>query len=310
MNFSGSSRPLILVHRAMKTVTGIEGRVDVMVTPQFYTVKREALHIRFAHQAQKIAPSLFDGLLEDPANHDYFVYREDETWVFIAYDPKEIAAFLESRGIAPQQVAKLFFAQQAKAHFTAPVALGEREALVLIDQTVTVVPRAVLHEQQWRTFDETFRPGKGVSLGAAETSLLTRKQALSLAAILFLFGIIWLSEGWRYGRTNTALQTKLEIYYATYPSLQSAYTRDSIAAKYRKIDKIERKKRQVVGKIAGMLFKGVTLKSFEMDEKGFHAVFEAVDAKTLKRLEALAKASGIVQKQRKTGTTMTIEGKV
>lgn len=281
-----------------------------MVTPQFYTVKREALNIRFAHQAQKIAPSLFEGLLETPARHDYFVYREDDAWVFIAYDPKEIAAFLESRGIAPHQVAKLFFAQQAREHFTVPVALGERDALVLIDQTVTVVPSAVLHEQQWGTFDETFRPGKGVGFGAAGSSLLTRKQALSFAAIFFLFGLIWLAEGWRYGRTNTTLQAKLEAYYAKYPSLQSAYTRDSIAAKYRKIDKVERKKRQIVGKIAGMLFKGVTLKSFEMDEKGFRAVFEAADSKALKRLEALAKASGIVQKQRKTGTTITIEGQV
>lgn len=310
MNFSGSSRPLVLVHRAMPTVTGMEGRVDVMVTPQFYTLKREELQVRFAHQAQKIAPSLFDGLLETPAKHDYFVYREDESWVFIAYNPKEIAAFLESRGIAPQQVAKLFFAQQAREHFTVPVPLGEKEALAVIGQTVTVVPRAVLHEEQWGTFDETFRPNKGVSFGATGASLLTRTQAFSLAAIFFLFGTIWVAEGWRYGRTNTTLQSKLETYYTTYPSLQSAYTRDSIAAKYRKIDKAERKKREIVGKIAGMLFKGVTLKSFEMDEKSFRAVFEAVDTRTLKRLEGLVKASGIVQKQRKTGTTMTIEGQV
>ena len=122
--------------------------------------------------------------------------------------------------------------------------------------------------------------------------------------------MIWLVEGWRYGRTNTTLQSKLESYYAKYPSLQSAYTRESIAAKYRKIDTAERKKREVVGKIAGMLFKGVMLQSFEMDEKGFRAVFEAADAKALKRLEALAKASGIVKKQRKTGTTMIVEGNV
>ncbi len=294
----------------MPTVTGIEGRVDVMVTPQFYTLKRETLQIRFSHQAQKIAPSLFDGLVEEPASHSYFVYREGETWVFIAYDPKEIAAFLESRGLPPQRVAKLFFAQQAKEHFATPVALSEKEALVLIDQTVTVVPRAVLPEQKWGRFDETFRPVKGVSFGATGASLLTQKQAVLLAVILSLFGVIWLAEGWRYGRTNTTLQSKLESYYAKYPSLQSAYARESIAAKYRKIDTAERKKREVVGKIAGMLSKGVMLKSFEMDEKGFRAVFVAADAKALKRLESLAKASGIVKKQRKAGTTVTLEGNV
>ena len=294
----------------MPTITGVNGRVDVMVTPQFYILKREALQVRFAYQAQRIAPSLFDGLLENPSQYNYFVYQEGDEWVFIAYDPKEIAAFLEKKGLHQHQVAKLFFVQQAKERFVNPVAMGEKEALLLIDKTVTVVPRTVLPEPKCDAFDETFRPAKGVSFGMSGVSPLTRKQVALLTVIFVIFGAIWLAEGWRYGHTNTTLQSKLEAYYAKYPSLQSSYTRESIAAKYRKIDTAERKKRLIVKKVADMLFKGVMLKSFVMDEKGFRAVFEADDIKALKRLESLSKASGIVEKQHKEGMRVTMEGEV
>jgi len=73
--------------------------VNVMVTPQFYTLKKEALPVKYAYQAKKIAPSLFDGLLEEDGNYEYMVSKEEEDWVFIAYDIKKITDFLALKGI-------------------------------------------------------------------------------------------------------------------------------------------------------------------------------------------------------------------
>jgi hypothetical protein len=287
-----------------------ESPVDVMLTPQFYTMKRESLPLKYAYQAKKIAPSLFDGLIDAPHRHAYFVFKEDGMWVFIAYDMTQIADFLSSKGIAPEMVSRVFFAQQALSHFTAPVLLGDKEALVVIDGTVTVVPASALPGKDFISVDESFRPAKGVRMEAGSSTILDRKQAFAIATVLFLFGVVWIAEGTRYNKTNASLQEKLEHYYETYPALQSTYTRESVAAKYRSIDKAERAKRQVIGKIAGLIFKGVTLEEFEMDTKAFKAVFRISDLAVKKRFEALLKSAGFSKSSRSKGETVVVEGKI
>ena len=74
-----------------------------------------------------------------------------------------------------------------------------------------------------------------------------------------------------------------------YPSLQSKYTRDSIVAKYKTIDTAERKKREIIKTVSGMIFKGVTLTSLDIDEKKYIVQFSCKDAQVAKRVQSLAK---------------------
>ena len=74
-----------------------------------------------------------------------------------------------------------------------------------------------------------------------------------------------------------------------YPSLQSKYTRESIVTKYKTIDTAERKKRDIIKSVSGMIFKGVTLTALDIDEKGYKVQFSCKDAQIAKRVQALAK---------------------
>ncbi len=74
-----------------------------------------------------------------------------------------------------------------------------------------------------------------------------------------------------------------------YPSLQSKYTRESIVNKYKTIDQVERKKRELVKAVSSMIFKGVTLDSLQIDAKILKAQFTCKDAAVSKRVKALAK---------------------
>lgn len=74
-----------------------------------------------------------------------------------------------------------------------------------------------------------------------------------------------------------------------YPALQSSYTRASIVKKYKTIDSVERKKRDMVKMVSGMIFKGVTLASLKMDDKMLQAHFSCKDAQAASRIKTLAK---------------------
>lgn len=284
-----NNKELLLVHPSMKPVSLTEA-VNVMLPPQFYTLKKEALPLRFAYQAKKIAPSLFDGLLEAGGHYEYMVWKEDEEWVFLAYDIEKITAFLESKGFALEHVSKLFFAQQSVDLFDKPLLLGEHEALVSLDHTVVVIPRGALTEENGTSlaFNNSFTPKKGIILSGAYGSVLSLKQASMLAAIFILFALMFFVEGSRYSDDSEAGEAKMQELLSAYPALQSKYTRDSIMTKYKMIDRAERKKREIVKMVSGMIFKGVTLSSLEIDTKSYKVHFTCKDAQVAKRLNLLA----------------------
>ncbi len=286
----GNNKELLLAHASMKPVT-LQQSVNVMLTPQFYTLKKEALPVRWAYQAKRIAPSLFEGLLEAGKHYEYMVWKEDENWVFLAYDLEKITAFLESKGFTLENVSKLFFVQQSIDLFDKPLLLEENEALVSWEHTAVMIPRAALAEDEepLLVFNNSFTPKSGVALHGSYGSLLNLKQASTLAVIFSLFAMMFFIEGWRYSHNAKAGEAEMQQLLEAYPSLQSKYTRDSITAKYKTLDTIERKKRDVIKTLSKMIFKGVTLTSFELNEKSFKVDFSCTDAKVAKRLNSLAK---------------------
>jgi hypothetical protein len=286
----------------------ITGNVDLILTPQFYTLRREALPVKYAYQAKRIAPSLFDGLIEESERYEYFVYREGDVWVFIAYDPEEIVTFLRMKKIPLERVRKVCFAQQIASQLHTPLVLGEQSVLSVINDTVTVVPVSAVKESM--PFDPKALqvPKKGIHLDMGNSAIISKKQMWILSGIVLLFGLLWLVEGIRYNKDNGSLQSRIEKLYTAYPSLQSSYTRESVAGKYRKIDTVERKKRYIVGKIAGVLFKGVTIETFTMDNKGYKVVFSVKDSSAAKRLKSLLKSVGLVQSPLSSGEKIVIEG--
>ncbi len=303
-----TTKELLLVYPAMKRVL-LNENVNVMLTPQFYTLKKEILPMKYAYQAKKIAPSLFDGLLEEGGNYEYMVYKEKDQWVFIAYDSEHIEAFLSSKGVAPAQVSKIFFAEQAVDKFTHPLKLGESEALVVLDGNAVVVPQSALEEGEssFLVFDKRFTPQKGVSLQGASGSILSRKQAFAFGGLFLLFSALFIAEGLRYGGSQSSKE-ELERLYSDYPALQSSYTREEILHKYRNIDKEERAKRELVKKFSSFIFKGVTLTHLNISGDRYKTEFACVSKSVSQKLEALAKKEHLKTSKIKNSHNLIIEG--
>jgi hypothetical protein len=290
LNFLEKTKTLILVHSEMQTVLPAKGMVNLMLTPQFYTLKREALPVKYAYQAKRIAPSLFEGLLENTEAYKYFVSKEDDTWLFIAYDEAKIRAFLLSKQIDLSRVGKIYFAEQSQKLFTSPVLMGEKEALVNIDDTITVVPQIVLSpEVEALTFNESFAPKSGISLQGGSHSFINDTQAYILAGILTLFAGMYIAEGVSYKGSGTLEKEEMQALLGQHPSFSSSYKRDSILSKYRKIEKKERKKRESIKALSRMNFKGSVLTSLVVNDKKFEAKFNCTDTSSVNRLKTLAK---------------------
>jgi len=308
LSFLGSNKIVLPVYKNMPKQS-LDKTVNIMLTPQFYTVKKEKLPLKYTFQVKKIVASMFDGLLDSSKKYDYMVYKEGDLWVCIAYSLEEIENFLFSKDIKYENINKIFFAEQSQKLFTAPVLLGTKDALVSIDNFVVIVPQvALLDNVEILNIDEQFIPKHGISMHSSSHSLIGKKYSIGFSVLFTVFAIIFVVEGWQL-ENNLQIFQKIQKLKDEYPTLKSDYTRKSIVQKYRAIDKIERKKRDIVKSLAGLIFKGVKIEIFKMNEKRFVVRFQCSNAKVAKRLKDLAKKAGFNSVKTLTGNIVNIEEK-
>jgi len=287
----GKTRELILIHQEMKPIPLVPSSgFNIMLTPQFYTIVREALPVKYAYEAKRIAPSLFEGLLEEDVLYHYFVEKEEDTWLFIAYSDALIAGFLSEKGMTIESISKVYFAEQSLEKFTLPMALGSKEVLMNLNDRMTILPKIVLDANiKMMHIDNSFIPKKGIRLALEEESLVSSSDSYTVAAICILFASIYVVEASRYGGTNLEQEKEIQVLLENAPALESSYTRDSILSKYRSVDTKERMKREIIKSLSRMIFKGSLLMKLSLDTKKFQATFKYTNKTVLKRLKELAK---------------------
>jgi len=84
---------------------------DIVLSPEFYWVKKITLNVKFSHEVKKMAPSLFEGSL--PHNRfEYKVFKiSTNNFILIAYDLKSILEELSSMKINMALVDKIYTIQ-------------------------------------------------------------------------------------------------------------------------------------------------------------------------------------------------------
>jgi hypothetical protein len=286
------NKELILVYKEMPIVNR-DDRFSVVITPQHYLLKKEHLAIKQEYQSRKIAASLFDELIDSNKDeYSFFVYKEDEDWIFIAYNQNEIVKFLEEVGISSSNVNEIFFAQQFASSIKHPIKLGNDNALVSINGIATVVSTDMLPEDiQYTDKLDNIKPKKGVLL--SQGHMFDSKIASILSAIFIIFGLLFLLEGKNLSLNRPQNQEKINTILEKYPALSSSYTRESILSKYQKINKIERRKRDIIAKLAKIMDSTVKVDEFKLSKNSYSAVLSVENSNQISSLINRAKQNGI-----------------
>jgi hypothetical protein len=269
-------------------------RYDIMLSPQFYVSKREILPIKYPFQAKKLAPSILDELT-GKGNFTYEAFKDEESWVFVAYNQQNLSDFLMRKGGSIDQVGHLFFAEQVRNQFAPPVDLNQREVLMNVNDTVTIVPKHLLENtEHLAAFGESFRPDKRFDLKRMHhnNSIVDARLAIALASLLGMLGLAYIAEGYRYQKALGDADAKLEALLNANPSLRGAYARKSIYKKYSALNTKQRKIRDRIKDVAHLTGKDVRINALSVDTKGYRVTLNVPNkAKAVKSLKRKA-ASG------------------
>ena len=166
-----------------------EERFNVVLSPSFYWVIKKALPVKYARDAIKLAPSIFEDIL--PAGvFSYFAYKEDDVFFLFAYNDKEILEKLSSKGIKSNNVAKYYFAQSEFNDLEHPLKIDDNFALTLNNGVVIKVPITLVENPQEMEKSKHKYSKHSIELSRinqiADTSKLN-KITITLAILLSLF---------------------------------------------------------------------------------------------------------------------------
>lgn len=114
-------------------------KVEIVLSPALYWVKKVKLPIKGVREAKKLLPSIFEESLPEGI-YSYFTYKSGEDFYIFAYEERKILELLHKVGVAFGEIASVSFAQSLSAFLETPKQLNEKQALWLKDDLVVLVP--------------------------------------------------------------------------------------------------------------------------------------------------------------------------
>jgi len=309
LSFKSNNR-LILLYKGMEKPPKAK-KYDIMLSPQFYIIKKEQLPIKYNFQAKKIAPSILDEFLDDISEYEIITQKEGNLWSFIAYKPKEVETFLKQFNITPDKIGNLYFSDQiVKELKKVPINLDQK-ALSAIDGYATIIPKTMLTTNQIRPFSQNLRPKKAFLFKSSSklknSNFEISKGAIALSVILALLGLAFFAEALTYQKALKLKQDKIDAIYAQNPSLASDLTREAIKKKYENKEKRQRAIREAIKAFSALSSKKSVLQKLELQKDKIVASFK-VDPKEVRHFKSIAITNRLNIKQN--GNLIFVEEKL
>ena len=246
------------------------GSFSVILSPEFYWIKKVTLPVKKEKEALKLAPSIFEGFLPS-GDFSYEVRQSGDAFIMIAYNKKKIAEELEKVLPHKSDIVDIYFAQDALSFIDACVEVNGRAALSNMDGIIIQVPRACTNTEG--TLDDMLEKAslgkRKVKLSSFDNELLSAGDIKLVAAIFGLLFFAFLSEYIVYKKaTNDLEEKRAEIIQNNdlpRTSIQLKSTKKSLTKKYN----TQKKLREMLYAISKLRLKsGEYIQSIEESTKG------------------------------------------
>ena len=170
-------------------------KYTVILSPEFYWVKKVTLPVKSERDALKLAPSIYEGFL--PAGEfSYEARKVGDAFIMIAYNKKQIAEDLEKIFAYKSDIVDIYFAQDALVGIEECLAVNDKVALSNMDGTIIQIPRACTNTKEGLSevlADATLGKRK-VKLSSFDNELLSTKEITLIGLIFGLLLVSFLSE--------------------------------------------------------------------------------------------------------------------
>jgi hypothetical protein len=284
----------------------LEEKVNVILSPSLYWVKKLPLPIKYLRDVKKILPSIFEDVLP-VGNYNYSAYKSGEEFFVFAYEDKLILDTLMQKGVSVSNIANVYFAQSEFAELEGAVEVNETQSMCLKDEILILVPSAFVDESKPLDAESVVLSGHTISL--AQFGHIVDTKSLYKIAGVFIVLIVLLAVEWfvTAQKINEIEELKSALFEKE-GTKSTMFENNAILKKQKTIYEKQTKLRESVSLIlSAKLAKNETLQELSLKNKSFIAEFNTLSPATSAAIEKDFKASGLTYKVSKQNETWRLE---
>lgn len=260
-------------------------KINIVLTPSYYWMKRAYLDVKFSSAALKYAPSIFEGMLPE-GNYAYYAVKAKNEFIFFAYDPDEIISSLKKKGIQSSQISGIYFAQNEMTGITSPIQCNNEDAIVLENGSVIQVKKYLVDESTLKhSLDEVKQLSKYKITLSKSSITHSIKELRPLLFVLGALNILFIIQLFMSYNQEETLKGKPSV-FKEYKLPETFLQNSSIEKKLRQDFKAQKSFRQLIFAILKLpLSQRQRVSSLNYEKNQFVITLEGDDNTKIKDIE-------------------------
>jgi len=265
-------------------------KVNVILSPSLYWVQKISLPIKYARDAIKLLPSLFEDILPS-GSYSYRAYKEGEHFFIFAYEDKMILDVLSSKGINAASISNVYFAQSELKSLESAKTINEKESIYVKDDLVILVPHTWVQSSGSLDVKDLPLSKQRVSLQQFG-HIVDNKSLYKIGAIVAVIALLLLSEYIITAQKVDEVTTLKEKVFDKYKLKSTMFQNEALFKKYNLVHKKQMKLREYMAAILALKLRSgekltmLSLKSGVLVAE-FSGISKGKDAPIKSRLKTL-----------------------
>jgi len=281
-------------------------KINIILSPSFYWVKKVSLPVKYVRDAQKLLPSIFEDILPD-GTYSYYTYKKGDDFIVFAYNDKMILDTLSQKGIHLSNVANIYFAQSEIKDIEASLKVSETQSVYIKDDILILVPCCWIEESGKLDID-------GIKLSKHKVTIhqfghiVETKSLYKIGAVLVIMILLLFSEYIVTNNRLSALVNDTGEIYQKYKLKSTTFQNKALLKKYKNIYELQTKIREYISVILKLrLNKGEKISFINIKDKKMLISFSGVQKQRVEYIKKTFHSKGISFKIKSTKDNLRVE---
>ena len=228
-------------------------KVNVILSPSLYWVKKMALPVKYVREVKKLLPSIFEDTLPE-GNYSYYAYKHKDQFFLFAYEDKRILDLLVKQGISASNIANVYFAQSEFQEIQTPLSINETQSIYVKDELVVLVPSAWVQESKPLDVSDIGLSKHTITLQQFG-HIVDNSSLYKIGAMLLLLIVLIMVEYFITTSKTQEIATQNSELFAKHNLKATTMQNRSMLKKYKAIHEKQTKIREYSGYILGLRLK-------------------------------------------------------
>jgi len=304
------SRVAFLTKRSI--IKDLQCPTNIILSPEYYWVKKVHLPISKLYQAKKYAPAVFEEHLPSGTEYDYVILnaKEKNEFIVIAYSKSIILNALKKQVNDISKIKGIYWSQIELSALKTCIAIDAHGSLSKIDEMVLYLPQPCEESKEslYDIISKTSLSQNYLKLNSLTYEQIPKTSAYKLiaSALLFIgaFGVDYAVHQYKINQNEQKIASIKEEYNMPKTSMEFK----NIQSRLSKIDKKQKDFRALLKIIEDILLKrGTTLKSLSFDKKAFQVTIMLESKKDKKIVQNYLSKNAILANEQLNGLKYTVE---